>query len=214
MNRGHVTGNKVEKAGSQDWYAEIAEAHAARIEEDERHAAAQALARQIKAEAEAKEASMQLMAPEALCSVNMHFAVAGYGTAQATGRGATPQEAVKNLTGTMAATITALATPEPTPMNRYEKLGRLITCGLQKAQDDPKLTERFLKAVQLVTLGHVTSEPENGMYAVQSQTDETRYYANATRCTCPDRRKHEDEPDYKCKHSLAVCLTAKLEGLA
>jgi hypothetical protein len=32
MKRGHVTGTKREKQGSQDWYCAIAEAHLRRIE--------------------------------------------------------------------------------------------------------------------------------------------------------------------------------------
>lgn len=32
MHRGHVTGNKKERTGSQDWYTAIAAEHLARIE--------------------------------------------------------------------------------------------------------------------------------------------------------------------------------------
>lgn len=226
MKHGHVTGDKVEKANSQTWYDGIQADHLARIEEGERHQEAQACARRVQREAEAQSAEgRQMMHPEALCSVNMHFQVMGYGTAQATGRGATPQEAVTNLTGTMAATIVALEDrAQKGPMNRYEKLGRLITCGLAKAASDQKLQERFMKAVQLVVHGHVSPEggtvlgPVGGgggdVYRVYSQTTEgASYYANATRCTCADRTRHEADQAYKCKHILAVLLYAKLGGV-
>jgi len=152
---------------------------------------------------------------EPLCGITVEFQVAGQ-KAWAKGAGQTPDEATANMQATMAKAIVALETPQPAPQpNYYEKLGRLITCGYAKAKGDAKLTERFSKAIQLVTCGHVRpGMTSDVIFYVQTQQADstTQYYVDGRTytCTCADAQRHATEDGYLCKHALAVKLTQKL----
>lgn len=158
--------------------------------------------------------------PEALCSVNLFFDVQGFGKAQATGRGATPLEAVSNLQGTIQHTKLALEAPVlPAPQTREERLAALLTCGLTKAtaRQDWGLVERLSKAAALVLSGAVSPGEREGMLAVQSQSQSTAahwYEVDGMACSCPDyvHRHKEGEKQYFCKHGLACAMYRKLEA--
>lgn len=202
MKMGHVTGEKMEKAGSQDWYNEYAEQWLAQIEQGW----------QAPTVAQAEQPAAQA---EPLCGITVEFEIAGQ-KAWAKGQGQTPDEATTNMQATMARAIIALETPQPAQgPNYYEKLGRLITCGYEKAKGDAKLTERFSKAIQLVVGGHVSQgmTSDQIFYVGSQQADTTtQYYVNGQTytCTCADAQRHQDETGYLCKHALAVKLTQKL----
>ncbi len=156
--------------------------------------------------------------PEAACSVNLRFRVEGYNDpAQATGRGATPEEAARNLKATIDATRAALAA-QPA---RHERLAQLFACGVSKAlgREDFGLVERLTKAVVLVETGKVEPGERAGMMAVWSLTNPGTYYEvdetpHGYSCTCPDFRRHVDKEAsrYYCKHALARMMVDKLDA--
>lgn len=155
----------------------------------------------------------QMMQPAALCSVNLRFPVPGYGDAQATGRGATPQEAARNLRATMDATREALA-PEPEP-TREEKLAQLLSkCVLKATQrGDFEAVTRLAKAYALAAKGYV-DDPTNraGEWCVRSERDPQLWYTiNTTEhgmlCSCPDAGYNPERP---CKHQLAVHFHSRI----
>lgn len=156
--------------------------------------------------------------PEAACSINGRFFITGYSDSfQVTGRGASPQEAARNLKGTMDATREALA---PTPLApREERLALLVARGTQKAlaaRDYPRL-ERLTKAYILVVRGFVEEvifdDKPQGIWKVHSQQDpiHTTYSVQGRTCDCPDARRHAEDTHYFCKHSTAVCLLRTVE---
>ena len=150
--------------------------------------------------------------PEAACSVNLFFDVPGYGKAQATGRGLTHDEAVANLTGTIASTRAALA-PAP-PLTPTQRLSRLLACWMERAwaREDEALAERLMRAAHLVRQGAVQPGNRAGLMTVRSQQGDTWYDVEMTTCTCPDWEKHAKTATehYYCKHLLAVIMAAKL----
>lgn len=153
------------------------------------------------------------MLPEAPCSVNMKFAVGVTGEcAQATGRGATAQEAATNLKATVDATRAAFA--PPAPLSREEQVGRLLACGLSKAvaKGDTQLCERLMKGALLVLAGAVEPGNRGGVMAVRSQRDSATWYEVEGRtCSCPDARRHQqDEARYCCKHVCAALFVTKI----
>ena len=153
--------------------------------------------------------------PEATHSVNLFFEVAGYGKAQATGRGHNAADAARNLADTIRATRAALETPPPPP-SREERLSALLACGLRKAvaKQDYDRVCRLSKAAALVLSGAVEPTASPAVLAVRSQEHpETWYEVESGKCTCPDSQKHvRNGEKYLCKHSLATAMVAKLEA--
>jgi hypothetical protein len=156
--------------------------------------------------------------PEAACSVNLFFEVAaGYGKAQATGRGANAQEAAANLKATIEATRAILAPP---PLaSRTERLAALLACGTQKAlaSGNTARLDRLARAYLLVVKGMVGAVTVNdvptGAYEVQSQTTPgKRYFVESQSCECQDARKHADDPSFFCMHSLAALYVTRLDA--
>lgn len=166
--------------------------------------------------------------PEAPCSVNLFFEVQGYGKAQATGRGTTPQEAVANLQGTIQATRAALATraaietppAPPAPPSREAQLATLLTCGIQRAlsKGDMGLIERLSKAMVLVLSDAVTPGMHEATWTVRSEANSDTSYevSHGGACTCKDwkHRNKTGESTYRCKHILAVLFTERLGSQA
>lgn len=150
--------------------------------------------------------------PEAACSVNGFFTVNGWTRDfQATGRGATPQEAAHNLKATMVATQEALA-PIPPP-TREERLASLLACGLTRAvsKGDTGLVERLAKAAALVLSDAVEPTERVQAMAVRSaHQPDTWYTIEGISCSCPDWERHREEGGYCCKHRLAVWMHRKL----
>jgi hypothetical protein len=151
--------------------------------------------------------------PEAPCSVNGYFHLAGFSDRfQATGRGTSPQEAAANLRGTIAATQAALETP--VVLSREERLSALLDCGLLRAahKGDYGLCERLKKGAALVTAGAVSPGERDGMLAVQSQSTPAHWYeVDGHACSCPDWEFHARQGKHQhCKHVLATMLYARL----
>ena len=155
--------------------------------------------------------------PEAACSVNGYFHIQGYSDRfQATGRGFTPDEAVKNLAETMQKTRAILAPP---PLaTREERLARLYTSGIVRALalKDSGLVQRITKAFLLYTSGALQPTDSPVVYTVHSQTGEdTIYEVTGNRhtgyvCVCQDWTRHQEEKGYACKHSLVVMFEHRL----
>lgn len=152
--------------------------------------------------------------PEAACSVNLFFEIdVRYGKAQATGRGATPAEAARNLHETIEATRQALAPQLPT---REEALAALLAKGLAKAvsKEDWGLCERLSKSAALLLSGAVQPTDSPAITAVRSATHpDTWYEVAGTVCSCKNSVQHVQAGDshYLCKHALAVLLARKID---
>lgn len=158
--------------------------------------------------------------PEAPCSVNGFFKVAGYDREfQATGRGLTALEAATNLHETIAATRHALA--PAAPPTRTERLAALMAIRLEQigAIEDlsarQKALERMTRVSALVLADAVQAGEMPGTYTVASLTSEAVYQVVGKTCTCKDYGKHaSDEHTYCCKHVGALKLFRRLEMTA
>lgn len=158
--------------------------------------------------------------PEAPCSVNGFFHVAGYERDfQATGRGRTPQEAVEHLQGTITMTQQALGVPRPAlpatqPLTRLEVLALCLAKGLARAQAEANvpLADRLLKGMQIALADDFERNEAGQIIGVYSQRDGISVYVleSQGRCRCPSAEKLAKGD---CKHRLAYCLAQKAEAL-
>lgn len=149
---------------------------------------------------------------EALCSVNVKTCINGM-SAQITGRGNTPEEAVAYLTATLAQTQAALAPQPPSPTQVFGEW----MCQLKKRQLEPKqeraIAAKWVKALLLVLHKQVwASASQQGVWEVVGQEQAVYAVRQEEGCKWSCECKAAQSQPGCCKHVCATKMLLECQG--